>query len=700
VLGVGGTGVSTDDFSGASGGGAGGFYGGGSGGVGGSLKGGGGGGGGGGSDLVPKGGTIAPVTKQVPASVSISYRVPFGTLAQALRPFGATPSLITGLGNAPRYALVGTLASPDMIADGLSPDSPEASPQMAPGATGELQGVLQQGHQEMWYESITSNAPVVRTINGQTEPATVTNYGLYHVISDVHADWPLPVSTPISLHNAQQSALKYLSNKTCGCDNIRGEYNADQNTIVTWKSIASALTYTPNPDFSQIDFIDVQGEIVAELTDVFVVDGLKNGMGTLLGDQQQMLQPALTSAYKEVRNAITVPDNTKLAVSIATFILELFTIAAEATQLHGIAAALGVVNAILKFSTELATDKDGNDEDALGTTADQLGEETANNFADALNSLSQTFSYIYEDYGKLAAVADGLLNNNPAWDVSATNAGQYVTAARNAIKLSYYRALVPIVYKRFETQAAPTDQLSKWCLFTKYGDHSCTDYADEYWAYPSSAYSFPVQALAYNFKPAHDNFLVIATDTTHTALTPELMTNMTDSGLYPPYLFLRWPMDGFRCPIDIGLQFNPFTPFFCTDDAPQLSQPPIMITTRSLPAATQGKQYHAALKATGSATNEYHWTVQSGSHLPAGLALSTKGVLSGVPTTHGKFPVRVTVNGSASATLTLMIHPPKHTLANSGVPTLPLLILAGVLIVVGVLLTARRRNTARRSSSS
>jgi hypothetical protein len=174
------------------------------------------------------------------------------------------------------------------------------------------------------------------------------------------------------------------------------------------------------------------------------------------------------------------------------------------------------------------------------------------------------------------------------------------------------------------------------------------------------------------------------------------MNTMKESGLYPPYLFLRWPIDGASCPIDIMEALT--APFVCTNTVTATAQQ--QITTQHLPAATQGKQYHAALKATGSATNKYHWTVQSGSQLPAGLTLSTKGVLSGVPTTHGKFPIRVTVNGSASATLTLTIHPPKHTLANTGVPTLPLLILAGVLIVAGVLLTARRRNGVRRSSGS
>jgi Putative Ig domain len=91
--------------------------------------------------------------------------------------------------------------------------------------------------------------------------------------------------------------------------------------------------------------------------------------------------------------------------------------------------------------------------------------------------------------------------------------------------------------------------------------------------------------------------------------------------------------------------------------------------------------------------------MQNGSHVPTGLTLSAKGVLTGVPTEHGRFRVRVTVNSAASATLMLTIHPPKHTLASTGVPTLPLLILAGVLIVAGAL-TLRRRNAVRRSSGS
>ena len=88
-----------------------------------------------------------------------------------------------------------------------------------------------------------------------------------------------------------------------------------------------------------------------------------------------------------------------------------------------------------------------------------MGEETADNFAVALTRLWQTFSYIYADWGKLSAVATGLTTDEPAWDVTANNAGRYVTAAAGAIKLSFYRALVSVTYQRVEASGSHTSDL-------------------------------------------------------------------------------------------------------------------------------------------------------------------------------------------------------------------------------------------------
>jgi hypothetical protein len=59
------------------------------------------------------------------------------------------------------------------------------------------------------------------------------------------------------------------------------------------------------------------------------------------------------------------------------------------------------------------------------------------------------------------------------------------------------------------------------------------------------------------------------------------------------------------------------------------------IVTTSLPASEVGAAYSAALHAAGG-TGSYNWSLKSGS-LPAGLSLSSGGVVTGTPTTSGNF---------------------------------------------------------------
>jgi len=83
----------------------------------------------------------------------------------------------------------------------------------------------------------------------------------------------------------------------------------------------------------------------------------------------------------------------------------------------------------------------------------------------------------------------------------------------------------------------------------------------------------------------------------------------------------------------------------------------LTITTTSLSGATVGTAYSRTLTAAGGRT-PYTWTRSSGT-LPAGLSLSSSGVISGTPTTAGtsSFTVRVTDSSSptVSATRSLSI---------------------------------------------
>ena len=86
----------------------------------------------------------------------------------------------------------------------------------------------------------------------------------------------------------------------------------------------------------------------------------------------------------------------------------------------------------------------------------------------------------------------------------------------------------------------------------------------------------------------------------------------------------------------------------------------LVLASQTLPDARIGTAYSEQLDASGG-TAPYSFVVSAGSTLPAGLSLSTSGVLSGTPTVAGPntFNVRVTdaSNQSSTATLSLTVDP-------------------------------------------
>ncbi len=73
---------------------------------------------------------------------------------------------------------------------------------------------------------------------------------------------------------------------------------------------------------------------------------------------------------------------------------------------------------------------------------------------------------------------------------------------------------------------------------------------------------------------------------------------------------------------------------------------PLAITTpAALPAGVAGVTYAVTLTATGGVP-PYAWSVNSGSTLPAGMTLTSAGILSGTPTTAGSYSFGITVTDS------------------------------------------------------
>jgi hypothetical protein len=547
TLGAGGGGgrtYDTGDAGGGGGGGGGGFYGGGGGG-GGHTSGGGGGGGGGGSSLVPVGGTQRIDTTGQPL-VTVSYTARFGpTIPQALVPFGASPNLIDDLATTPRYALVGAIGS------GPSFTAPEASPELDPNWTGELQGVLVPGRQGMWYGPAANNAPVQRTINGQKQPPTILNFGLFQAISPgITGSWPVPRPGD----TGQEAAYTALSQATCGCADLRSQYDAPSNNISTWKTALKSATYpTPAPpDYTRADFDAVQAQLVTELTDVYLVDGLKSQSFQVASDANQTLGPALTRAYQQVRSMIPVAGPTPVRSMAAALINDIGIVVSAVPD---VGSPLGALAALMSQAVAGTTDPNGALYAQLQTTVDDLAQQAADGYSASLTSLSETFHLIVSDWPKLSFVADGINRHPSDWVV--TDIGQYVTAITAATTLGAFERLVPLVYGAFEAQAANTDKVSEWCPKEDLGKHVCIFSPD--YTPGVSFMSYPVHDPSHGYAAAYDNIAVgqAPVITTNPEL-PEwyaspplgktLLDTMQADGLNPALLFLRWPLPRQVCP--------------------------------------------------------------------------------------------------------------------------------------------------------
>ncbi len=112
----------------------------------------------------------------------------------------------------------------------------------------------------------------------------------------------------------------------------------------------------------------------------------------------------------------------------------------------------------------------------------------------------------------------------------------------------------------------------------------------------------------------------------------------------------------------------------------------IALSPTTLPPATVGTTYSATLTAVGG-TAPYTFAVTAGA-LPAGLSLSSAGVLSGTPTAGGSFPFTVTATDGSGTTgsqaYTLTVGQPAAALSVTGFPSPTTAGLAGTITVTAL----------------
>lgn len=552
-LGAGGVGgaYGVNNFGG--GGGGSGLYGGGGGANG--------GGGGGGSNLTP-GGTASIVAddQRDAAFVKVAYPSKYGpTLAQTLHRFGATPTLINDLGNTPRYALMG---SPDPSAPNFTRAPPveavEASASITPGATGAIQGVLARGSRNMWYGPQASNTPAVTSVNGTQRPPSTVNFELYDVISHAHQSWPIPSGRPgEAVHDAQQKAWTYVSDRLCKCPDIRVQYSGNQDLIKQWARDLNTITNPGGQGFDDPTLAVVKTQMQVELDDVDLVAGLQLRMVNLRGLQNQTLDQALKDALKDVQNTLRVPTDKSWAgplagaalsatAAVAPLIIKALIGAAAASASAGpIGAAIGIVAAVIGLVIALVSNAlSKTPPDKAKVSAEQLAQETTRRFVEGLNSVGQAFDLIYDDWGKLARVGEGLRSGS-GWDIRQDQVGRLVSQVSDATKLGYYRTLLPLNVELAQSAAEPSGDPKNWC-YTKTSACSLYKYSDYGFQIPDSAYSYPVHSTVKGYQDAYVAMAVRPQYDTY-AMPSEVMNRMVAVGLFKPYLFLRFALPIREC---------------------------------------------------------------------------------------------------------------------------------------------------------
>lgn len=98
---------------------------------------------------------------------------------------------------------------------------------------------------------------------------------------------------------------------------------------------------------------------------------------------------------------------------------------------------------------------------------------------------------------------------------------------------------------------------------------------------------------------------------------------------------------------------------------------PLAVTSTSVPAATSGSAYSYSLSANGG-KSPYTWSL-AGGQLPAGVALSSAGTLSGTPSSTGTYGFTAQVTDSSNSTASASLSLSVTSAASSGVasPNLP-----------------------------
>ncbi|MBV9676822.1 MAG: hypothetical protein JO185_10845, partial [Acidobacteriaceae bacterium] len=331
----------------------------------------------------------------------------------------------------------------------------EAGSQLTPSGdtSGFLQGVLARRRQGNWYQPIAS-AGSVSTSTGTTP------LDMYTILAQPPTAFPVPSDDP---------QVQYIENNICvGCD-LRQQYS-DTN-IASFSDRIDALSALKAqdgktcPDLSQTQpagFCTARAQLLQEMTDVDLIRGFQQNLDGLFAADTGITALVLNNVYPKVNEALnnSVPNTT--ATSIVENVVN--TVLSIGSAVGGPAApAFGVASALFSFSTSLAQTTDGNSAVLdINVQASDIANQAVQSFTQQGYLRGVMFDVIYEDWGKLQALA-GKVNNAPPgspfyWNGSTTTSALLDGLSR-ATEISFYQSLLaPGFVVRVWNAQDPMDQ--------------------------------------------------------------------------------------------------------------------------------------------------------------------------------------------------------------------------------------------------
>jgi hypothetical protein len=337
------------------------------------------------------------------------------------------------------YTLVGAVAPPSYVA-GARQRARENSSVYPGSTTGEMHGVLARGRGN-WYSPI----------NEDPTQGGVAERGFYDILAQTPVPFPHPNSP------GEQDGYKHVNdsliakNLLCAGCNIRDRYSDTNLLAATYINFLTALADNKgipcgdSQSAADPGYCTVRQQLLLELQDVQNIRGFADNLAKLWSAEEASNLAELLGVYTDINSTLGVPLAAP-APSVFGPIVNLLL--GLGSFIPDFGPVFGIADTAFNFGASLTTDTNGNAASSLTTTVGLLETQAATQFANQSHALGTQFNFIYQDWGKLNALANtlGAAPTGSGWLWDGTTAGTILNRIGPNVETAYYRSLMTALY--------------------------------------------------------------------------------------------------------------------------------------------------------------------------------------------------------------------------------------------------------------